>query len=426
MTPRSAGESEGRLRLPQGLPFAERAVLPNGLRIITERLEHVGSVSLGLWLDVGLRDESPGCEGINHFLEHMVFKGTRSRSALQIAEAADSIGGQVNGYTDHEVMYLYARTVAEQVEAALDLLFDLLLNPACAADDIAREKEVVLQEIRHVEDAPEDWVHDLLLATAWPGHPLGRSVMGSREAVMALDRGHLLDHLAAVQSPGRIVVTAAGRLDHARIVDVVASLAGPLPPGRPPRPDVAPVLHAGSVRVRRSTGQVHFCLGTPGCGHRAPEQYVFAVLDLILGGGASSRLFQEIRENRGLAYHIGSYLQSFRSAGLFAVDAGAAPEEFDLVVDLIGREVARLRAEGPSPQELERARVQLQVALSLAAESSSFRMQHLALCELHWGRVLPFDEIIAGINAVSAEDVFGLAGRVFAPDGQALVAIGPF
>jgi len=386
----------------------------------------VDSVTLGLWLVTGMKDEPAGREGINHFLEHVVFKGTRTRSALQIAEAADDIGGQVNGFTERELMYLYARTTGEQVEAALELLFDLLLNSTCPEEEVEREKEVVLQEIRHVEDTPEEWVHELLLETAWPDHPLGRPLMGSPASVRGIGRDALLEQLATLRSSDRVIVAAAGRVEHGRVAELVEHLAGYLAPGSPPGADGVPRFAAQCLRVSRATGQVHFCMGTPGCSRGDHRQYAFSLLDTILGGGASSRLFQEIRENRGLAYSIGSYLQSYRATGLFAVDAGTGPRDFDLVIELIEREVERLRAEGPSPAELERARSQLKVAIALATESTSFRMQHLAASEVYWGRVLSFDEIAAGVDAVTAEDVHRLATEAFTPERQALVAIGPF
>ncbi len=396
------------------------------MRVLTERLDHVNSVSLGLWLATGLRDEPAGQEGINHFLEHMVFKGTNTRSTLGIAEVTDDIGGQVNGFTEREFMYLLARTIGEQVDTALELLFDLLINSICPEDEVRREMEVVLQEIMHVEDAPEEWVHDLLLETAWPNHWLGRQLMGSPKTVRQIGREALLSHLESLRYADRVIVAAAGQVDHERVVDLVNRFAGDLVPGPAVDSDGPPDFKAECLRIPRATSQVHFCLGTPGCSRRDRDHYAFGILDTILGGGASSRLFQEIRENRGLAYSIGSYLQSYRSAGLFAIDAGTGPKDFEFVVDLIGREVARLQRDGPSPAELERARTQLKVAIALAAESTGFRMQHLAVSEIYWGRVLSFDEIVAGVDTVTAEDVYRVAGRAFTPDRQALVAIGPF
>ncbi len=407
-------------------PFAQRTTLPNGVRVLTEHLEHVDSVSLGLWVTSGVADDPVGCEGITHLIEHMLFKGTRTRSSRVIAETIDDIGGNVNGITDREFMYLYARTVRDHVGTALDLLLDLFLHGTSAADDLRREKEVVRQEIHLVEDMPEDWVHDLLLETAWPGHPLGKPVLGKSESVKGIGRKDLLNHLGRLREGSNLLVSAAGRVDHDRMVEAVARLTAEVQSG-PPRSQLrAPEFRSERVLISRPTNQVHLCLATPACRQTDPERHSYAVLDTILGGGTSSRLFHEIRETRGLAYNIGSYLQLFQTTGLFTVDAGTSPENFKLVLDLIGEEIARLQADGPTAAEVERAKTQVRVAVALAAESTSFRMQHLAISELFWGRTLSFDEIIAGVAAVSAEDVHSTARKVFAPEQTTLVAIGPF
>jgi predicted Zn-dependent peptidase len=404
----------------------EKTVLPNGLRVLTEQLDHVDSASIGLWTTAGSVDEAAELGGTTHFLEHMLFKGTADRSAIEIGEAIDDLGGQVNGFSEREFVYLHARTVAEQMPAALNLLFALLLDAACPEEEIAREKDVVLQEIQHLEDVPEGWMHDLLPQTAWAGHALGRPVMGTRESVSGLARDQLLDRLAALRAADRLMVTAAGRLEHERVVDLAARACGELKPGGARAAREPPAFHPERRLIAHPAGQVHFCLATPGCSRRDESRHALAVLDTILGGGNSSRLFQEIREKRGLAYNIGSYLQSHSDAGLFVIDAGTAEENFQLVLDLIDGEMARLREDGPSKAELARAKTQLKVSIALAAESTGFRMQHLAGSELYWGRVLSLDEILAGLERVAAEDVAELARPAFAQERRALVAIGPF
>jgi predicted Zn-dependent peptidase len=413
-----------QLRLPS--PQVQKAILPNGLRVLTERLPHVSSASLGIWIASGSSDEPHGSEGMTHFLEHMLFKGTNSRSTLEIAEAIDDIGGNVNGFTDREAMYLYARTTGDQAEAALELLFDLLLHSVCAEDDVAREQAVVLQEIAHVEDIPEGWVHELLPQTAWAEHSLGRTPLGDRERVKGVTRDALLAHLARLHAADRLVVTAAGQVDHEHIVELAARHCGALKPASYDDNQEPPAFHPQRRVLIRPGVQVHFCLAAPGCARTDDRRHAFSLLDAILGGGNSSRLFQEIRERRGLAYNIGSYLQSYRQAGLFVIDASCGPESFHVVLDLIRQEMEQLHQQEPSEAELQRAKTQLKVALALAAEGTSFRMQHLAVSEIHWGRVLTFDEIIAGVERVTAEDVQGLADSVLKDDLQALVAIGPF
>jgi len=419
-------------------PQAQKTVLPNGLRVLTERLDHVDSASLGLWVASGSRHEPPRMEGITHFLEHMLFKGTNTRTNLQIAEAIDDIGGHVNGFTDREAVYLYARTIGEHAGAALELLFDLFLHSVCADEEVEREREVVLQEIGHVEDVPEGWVHELLPQTVWADHALGRPLMGVREGVKNITREALLAHIARLRAADNVIVSAAGQVHHEHVLELAASLSAELKPGPPagrspsagegpPKEKAtAPKFRPQRRLVSREGAQVHFCLAAPGCGRTDDLRHPFTLLDAILGGGNSSRLFQEIREKRGLAYDVGSSLQSYRETGLFVIDGSCAPENFGLVLDLIGRELERMREEGPSDGELERARAQLRVALALAAESTSFRMQHLAVSELYWGRVLSFDEIIAGVEQVTAEEVRELAKVALRPDSQALVAIGPF
>ncbi len=408
-------------------PHALKTVLPNGVRILTERLDHVDSVSLGLWTSTGSRNDPPGREGITHFVEHMLFKGTTKRSTLQIAEAIDDIGGHVNGVTDREGMCLYAATGVEQCEAALRLLFDLLLDSVSSEEDVAREREVVLQEIGHVQDAAEDWMHELVPQTAWPDHALGRALMGSAESVGRVGCESLRDYLAReVLAADRLLVTAAGQVDHGLVVELAAELAGEMKRGAPSPETAPPTFHAERRLIRQPGSQIHFCLFSPGISHTDDSRHAFAVLDTVLGGGSSSRLFQEIRENRGLAYGVGSYLQSYRDGGLFVVAAGASPKNLELVLDVIDQEVARLRDEGVGRDELARAKVQLKVGLALAAESTGFRMQHLAASETHWGRVLSFDEITAGVDCVVAEDVHEVAKGVLREEERALVAIGPF
>ena len=408
-------------------PFARKTVLPNGVRVLTEKMERVDSVSLGLWSLSGSCSDPEGGEGMTHFLEHMVFKGTRARSTRQIAEAIDDIGGYVNGVTEREEMHLYARTGWDQADTALRLLFDLILNSVCNEEDVGRERAVILQEIAHLDDVAEDLMHELVPQTVWPGHCLGRPLMGTREGIEGLKPRALREFLRDdVQASDRLMVIAAGRVDHDQVVDVVAGLAGHLKAGRERKRIEAPSFHSHRRLISQDGAQVHFCLVAPGITLRDERRHAFAVLDGVLGGGTSSRLFQEIRDNRGLVYEIGSYLQAYREAGAFVIAAGTSPANFGQVVDLVEQEVAGLRREGPSLEELERAKVQIKVSLALAAEGTGYRMNHLALSEIHWGRVLSFEEIVRGVDAVTVEDVHELAESLLGEDQRALVAIGPF
>jgi predicted Zn-dependent peptidase len=408
-------------------PHARKTVLANGVRVLTERLEHVDSASLGLWSVSGSRLDPPGREGTTHFLEHMLFKGTATRSALEIGEAIDDIGGYVNGLTDPEHMHLFARTRGEHAERALALLFDLLLHSQCAAEEVARERGVVLQEIAHVRDSPEDWLHEIVPGTAWPDHVLGRSLMGTEDSVRSINHQLLKKHLAElVQVASRLVVTGVGRVDHERIVALTERHTGQLSESAASPSREAPVFHPQQAMVTRPGEQVHFCLIYPGIARTHEARHTFAVLDTLLGGGNSSRLFQEIREKRGLAYSIGSYLQFYETAGLFLIAAGTSPERFQAVLDLVEQELARLRADGPTEEEIARAKIQLKVGIALAAESTGYRMQHIALSEIYWQRVLSLQEIVAGVDGVTAEDVHLLARAMLGDGRRALAAIGPF
>lgn len=407
-------------------PKAHKTVLPNGVRVITEQLDHVNSVSLGVTCLTGSRHDPPGLEGITHFLEHMFFKGTHRHSTRALAMAMDDIGGNVNGVTDRELLSLFARTSADHTDTALDLLFEMLTESTLSPGEVAREREVVLQEIAHVRDTPEEWMHEIVPPTVWPAHPLGRMLMGTAETVEQADSAALRAFLVEqVLAPDRLLVLAAGMLEHDHIVEIAARWTGGLAPGLPRPEAFAPTFHPGNAAVRDDGQQVHFCRVSPGIARADDRRDAFAVLDTILGGGSSSRLFHEIRDNRGLVYDIGSYLQAYHDGGIFVISAGTAPDKLTLVLELVEAELARLRAMPPSEEELRRAKVQIEVSFALAAESTGFRSQHLAASEIFWGRILSFDEILAGIERVTAEEVHSLAQQMFPPEQQALITIGP-
>jgi len=376
----------------------------------------------------------------------MLFKGTERRTGEEIAAAVDDIGGNVNGYTERESLCLLARTVGEQGGTALELLFELLLHSVFGEAEVEREKEVVLQEIRQVEDAPEEWVHDLLVREVWQGHALGRPPLGDPEVIGNLEARIVREYCARMCSGDQIVVAAAGKVGHEEVVRLVERQAGGLPrggewsegeratqpatrqtAGGQARPAGKPAeFRPGRKLVSRPTEQVHLCLATPACGRREEERHAFSVFDTVLGGGASSRLFQEIREKRGLAYQIGSYLQAYEGAGLLTVEAGTGLENLELVLEVTGEEVERLGREGPTPEEMERAKTQLKVGLALATESTGFRMHHLAVSEMVWGWVWPFAELVQRVEGVTAEEVHALARSAFTEERTAVVAIGPF
>lgn len=401
-------------------------VLPNGIRVVTESVSHSHSVSLGIWIGSGSRNETDAQAGISHFIEHMMFKGTRRRSAREIAEALDSVGGRLNAFTDKEHTCYYAKVLAEDLPLAFDVLADMLLESRIDPEEIEREKNVVVEEIKRHEDSPEDLIHDVFARTLWPDHPLGRPVIGSSEVVESFTRDDICGFIDRWYRPDQMVIAAAGKVEHGQVLELADKYFGrlngrsPQVPHEPPRP----VL--GTRYVSRSTEQVHLCIGTAGIPHDSEDRYALAVMDAAYGGGMSSRLFQEIRESRGLVYSIGSYYASYREGGLYAVYAGTSMETADEVVALVEAEGRRLCEEGITDKELERAKRQIRGSMILGLESTSARMTRLGKLELAFGRVIPVDEVLERIEAVTLEDVHQLSSRLLNGGRHAVAAIGPF
>ncbi|MBP6963310.1 MAG: insulinase family protein [Armatimonadetes bacterium] len=401
-------------------------ILPNGVRVISEMVPHVQSVSVGVWAGSGARDEDEQYQGISHFLEHMLFKGTETRNARQIAEEFDSIGGQVNAFTDKEFTCYYARVLHEHLAMAVDVLSDMFMNSKLDPCEIEMEKGVVLEEIKRHEDSPDDLVHDMFARLVWSGHPLGRSVLGTSEAVRSLTRDQLVEFMRTRCTPDTIVVAAAGRLDHDALLDQVSRLYGRLSGAKCDCSRSAPDFSVESALAHRDTEQVHFCIGTKGCSHHDDSRYALAVVDTTLGGGMSSRLFQEVRENRGLAYAIGSYSASYSEGGLFAVYGGSSKGNMDEVVGLVKEQFGDIGANGISDLEMTRAKNQIRGALALGQESMSNRMMRIGKSELHYGRMLTIEELTAKVTNVSHDDVKQVADRFFADAEFPMAAIGPF
>lgn len=403
-----------------------KTILPNGIRILSEWIPYVDSVSVGVWIEAGSRDEDKARHGMSHFVEHMLFKGTASRSARQIADEMDSLGGHLNAFTDKEFTCYYAKVLGEHLPLALGVISDMVLNSVLDPVEIDREKNVVLEEIKRHEDTPEDEVHDLLAQTLWKGQQLGNSVIGSRSVVKGLTREALVGYIDEFYRPDALCITAAGKVDHAVLVDFVAAQFGGLEGKRPTRQSITVEPHI-EVRLQdKSTEQVHFCLGTAGFAQHSTEKYALAAIDSALGGGMSSRLFQEIRESRGLAYSIGSYSASYQEAGLFAIYGGTSVDSVRTVIELTHKECQSIGRDSVTDAELERAKNQIRGALVLGQESMSNRMSRLAKSELYFGRIIRMEEIISAILTVSKDDVAGVASRLFKDAKYAVAAIGPF
>lgn len=402
-----------------------RATLPNGLRIVGEVMPYVNSVSLGLWVGAGSRDERPGREGISHLIEHMFFKGTTRRSARDLAEAIDAVGGQINAFTTREYTCFYVKLLDKHAALGLEILADMfccsLLDPA----ELTKEKGVVLEEIKSYEDDPDELVHDLLAAALWPDHPLGRPILGTPASVAAFSREEARTFIDDYYQPGNVVLAAAGHLDVATLDDLAARYLSALPDQRPLAPRIAPIPAAGRLSRWKDTEQVHFCLGGLGVERQNPDKFVAYVLDSILGGSASSRLFQKLREDRGLVYATGSAHLTFRDAGLFMVYAGTAPDRLPEVIRLIQGEMRDLMQSPVTPPELSRAKEQLRGNFLLGLESTNARMARLAKAELFYDSILTPEEIMARVDAVSAADVQRLAQQVFGTRPLPAAAVAP-
>lgn len=399
-------------------------MLPNGIVVLTERMPQVRSVSIGVWVKVGSRYEKAERGGISHFIEHLLFKGTESRSAEDIARAIDSVGGTLDAFTSRENTCLYAKVLGEDLPLAMDLLSDLLLHPRLASEDIEKERRVVLEEIKMVEDDPDDLIHDLFAQQLWKDHPLGRPVLGFRQTLQTISRQDVLDHLHDFYQPDRVIVAAAGDLDHGRVAELTWSAFGKWRGRAVATNGPSPTSYHTVHHQERDSAQLHLVLGAEGLPYNHANRYAFYLLNAILGSSMSSRLFQEIREKRGLAYSIYSYQASYQDSGLLAVYAGTSAEAYPQVVDLIRAEFARLRLGPVDLEEFRRAKAQLKGNLLLGLESTSSRMTRLAKTEIYFGRYFDLDDIIRGIDGVSPEVFAELNRSLFEPARYALTTIG--
>jgi predicted Zn-dependent peptidase len=374
------------------------ATLPNGLRIVTDRIDTVDTVSLGLWVDVGTRHESPDINGVAHFLEHMAFKGTERRSARAIAEEIEAVGGHLNAYTSRESTAYYAKVLKEDAPLALDILADILLHSTFDPAELERERTVILQEIGQANDTPDDIIFDYFQERAFPNQAMGRPVLGTPEIIGRLSREAVVSYLRGHYSASRIVLSASGNLDHDRIVAIAENLLLALPAELPVMTEPARYV-GGDHREERDLEQLHLVLGFPGIPLGDPDYYAAAVLSTAFGGGMSSRLFQEVREKRGLVYAIHSFVHGYRDGGLFGVYAGTGEEEAAELVPVLCDEMMRL-ADGLSQGELARAKAQMKAGLLMSLESTGARCEQMAQYMLIHGT--PFDpaDIVSRIEAV--------------------------
>ncbi|MDF1535965.1 MAG: pitrilysin family protein [bacterium] len=402
-----------------------RENLPNGLTVLVEPLKEFSSVSVGVWVLIGSRDETEIQSGISHFIEHLVFKGTSRRTAKQIALEIDSLGGSLNAFTSKEFTCFYARVLGESLTQALDVLSDITLNSLFAGDDLVKEKDVILQEISMVEDTPDDLVHDLHCREFWAGQGIGWPVLGTRDSLLAIGSGNVLDFHRSHYRPEQMLITASGAVDSNDLIDRIGSIFGELEPGTSPVLRSAPRPTPGICVLEKPVEQIHFCVGYNGLPATHEKRYAMYLLNTLLGGGMSSRLFQKIREEQGLAYSVYSYHSTYQDAGLHTIYCGTSREGFSKALEIIREETENLAAERPPEEELTIARQQLKGNLLLGLESTGNRMNQLAKNEIYFGRQVSPEEIAEGIDSVTSEQVRQLASELFVEESTALTVIGP-
>jgi predicted Zn-dependent peptidase len=412
-----------------------KEVLDNGIRVVTEEIPFVKSASLGIWVEIGSRDESQAEAGLSHFLEHMFFKGTARRTAAQIAQEMDGLGGELNAFTSRETTAFYAKVVDEHLPRAVNLLADLFRHSVFSPVEIEREKRVILEEIKMVQDDPEDLVHDLHTANVWKGNPIGRPILGEVNVIRSISRRKIVDYLDRSYLPEQIVISVAGRFNRSALMKQLYRLFQTFGPhasrfrnrglGESPVQRRAPVANGRLLIRPKKLEQAHLCLGFPGLPLTHADRYGIYALNTLLGGGMSSRLFQEVREKRGLVYSIYSNFAGFKDAGLLTVYAASSPKVVPRVLNVTMREIRRLRKNSIRGEELSRAVDQMKGGILLGLESTNSRMSRLAKDEIYFGRYITIKETLNEINHVSKRQVQRLSELLLDPRKLSLTLLGP-
>ncbi|HVF03892.1 MAG TPA: pitrilysin family protein [Frankiaceae bacterium] len=408
-----------------------RTVLPGGLRVVTESMPTVRSVAFGIWVGVGSRDEAPPLAGASHFLEHLLFKGTKRRGALEIAAVMDAVGGEMNAFTAKEYTCYYARVLDTDLPLAVDVVSDMVTSSLLTPPDFESERGVILEEIAMHDDAPDDIVHDAFARAMFGDHPLGRPVLGTVDSISAVSRSSVNGYYRRRYQPRNMVVAVAGNVEHARVVRLVRKafgdvLSGDVAPAAPRGGGAGPKVLGGVQVTRRPTEQANLVLGTGGLARTDERRFALGVLNNALGGGMSSRLFQEVRERRGLAYSVYSYHSQYADTGLFGIYAGCAPGRVDEVLSLCREQLDAVANGGLTAEEIARGKGQLKGSLVLGLEDTASRMHRLGKGELVYGEQLTVDDTIARIDAVTPDDVRDVASAVLAESRLGLAVIGPF
>jgi predicted Zn-dependent peptidase len=402
----------------------QKKFMKNGLVILSEVMPHLRSVSLGVWVKCGSRFEEPKNAGISHFIEHLLFKGTKSRSTEEIAETIDSIGGQLNAFTEKEYVGYYAKVLDEHLPRVFDLLSDIVLNPAIPAKELERERNVIFEEINMVEDSPQELILDMYMEQCWQGHPLGKPISGTKESVAQISRNDVKKFFKRHYTAGNMIVSIAGNIKHRQVQRLAERYFSGLETGAPASFGLPPEIHAGrNIRRKAHLEQTHICLGTISPPIASEDRYSAHLLSSILGGGMSSRLFQNIREKRGLVYSIYSMQNPYHDAGSLVVYAGSAHDKAAQVVELTLKEFAVMREQLVSQEELKRAKECIKGSITLGLESSSSRMTHLAQQMIYHGRLYEIEEVLHAVERVTARDIRNLANKIFDPSQFTLTAL---
>lgn len=402
----------------------QKTVLSNGIRVITEKIEHYKSVSLGIWVGTGSRDENLINNGISHFIEHMIFKGTPSRDTLLIARELDAIGGLSNAFTGKEYTCFHSKVLDKDFYTLAEILSDIFLNSSFDPQDIEREKQVVLQEISMVEDSPEEQVHELFNTQFFNHHPLGLPVLGTSATVSSIERDMILEHMKMYYSPDRIIIAAAGNIDHDDVVKTFEKQFGRLAPVKRDNREYSHELTSSILCSYRELEQTNICIGGKAPNLSSDMRFAGAILNTILGGNMSSRLFQEVREKRGLAYSIYSFLSAYMDAGILGICAGTDPKEVNNVLDVINTEIVKIREGDLTEKDVEEARDHLVGGILLGSENTDSRMMRLAKNEFVFGRYIEYEELIDRLKMVTLDDITLCIRQAFSPGGVAVTTLG--
>ena len=409
----------------KALKTIRKTILGNGVRILSEKLDYFRSVSLGIWVNVGSREEKREENGVSHFIEHMVFKGTPNRNTLEIAKQLDGIGGFSNAFTDKEYTCFYSKVLDKHFPTLADILSDIFLNSVFDSHDLGRERQVILQEIGQAEDTPDEHIHVLFNRLFWMNHPLGMPVLGTGATVSSIGKETILNYTKSFYTPKRIIVAAAGNIDHDDLVAYFQPLFERVESGIEKPPEGAPHINAGVSCHYKDLEQVHVCLGGEGPHLSSDQRFAGIVLNTILGGNMSSRLFQEIREKRGLAYSVYSFISSYADTGIFGVYVATDPLQVNHVLEVIETEIRKIQQGDVSGSDLDSTREHLIGGILLGAESTDSRMMRLTKNEYVFGRFISYDELLARLEKVTVDEVVALSQEIFQPGKVSLATLGP-